>query len=169
MLKFMVIGDKEHGKDTLCEYLEEKYGITFISSSKYASEKFLFEQAVALGMPYSTPEELYQNRGKHRDFFYNGIEDYCGADKARMGREILAKYDAYCGCRSDTEFFGMQDVSLFDYVIWVEAGKRKPRESRETMKLSEECADFVLDNNGPEPNLFDQADALMLSLDVYPI
>jgi hypothetical protein len=49
----------------------------------------------------------------------------------------------------------------FDYVIWVDASKRKPLEPRESMRLRKEDADYFLDNNGPVEDLPSRIDELL--------
>ena len=73
--KLLVIGHGRHGKDTVCEYLNEKYGFDFKSSSKFCSERFIFDM-LKDQHGYANEEECYADRHNHRAEWYNAISCY---------------------------------------------------------------------------------------------
>jgi hypothetical protein len=76
------------------------------------------------------------------------IHEYCHGDFARLGREIFAENDIYCGLRNKSEFHAMRNTNIFDYAIWVDRGDHLPQEDRSSMSLEIWMADYVIDNNG---------------------
>ena len=76
------------------------------------------------------------------------IHDYCRDDYARLGRDIFAEYNIYCGLRNRAEFHAMRNTGVFDYCVWVDRTNHEPLEARSSMNLEIWMADYVLDNNG---------------------
>lgn len=145
--KLLIIGHGRHGKDTVCEILLEKYGFEFKSSSKFCSEKFIFEKLKSK-YGYSNEDECYNDRHNHREEWYDEICAYNLEDPAKLGREIFQEHDIYCGLRNKKEFHAMKNTGVFDYAIWVDRSDYLPLESRESMTLDVWMSDFVIDNNG---------------------
>lgn len=158
-MKFMVIGYKRHGKDTFCEILRDKYGISFASSSETACDLFIFDK-IKDRFGYATKQECFEDRDNHRQLWYDEICDYVKGDLTRLGRKIYERADAYCGCRDDKEFYAMEEQSLFDLSIWVDGSARKPPEDASSMKLSEKDAQIIADNNGDLVNLEKEVDRI---------
>jgi hypothetical protein len=75
------------------------------------------------------------------------IHDYCRDDYARLGRDIFAENDIYCGLRNKSEFHAMRNTGVFDYCIWVDRSDHLPLEDRSSMNLESWMADYVIDNN----------------------
>ena len=42
-MNILIIGHARHGKDTVAEFLEEIFGLTFMSSSQAAADIFIYE------------------------------------------------------------------------------------------------------------------------------
>jgi len=143
--KLLVVGHGRHGKDTVCELLEQ-YGYTFQSSSKFCSELFIFNELKDT-YGYADEEECYADRHNHRTLWYNMIHDYCSNDLARLGRNLFAERDIYCGLRNRREFFAMQNEELFDYAIWVDRTDHLPTEDPSSMSIEQWMCDYTLDNN----------------------
>jgi hypothetical protein len=76
------------------------------------------------------------------------IHAYCADDYARLGRDIFAENDIYCGLRNKSEFHAMKNTRVFDYCIWVDRSDYQPLEDRSSMSLEIWMADYVIDNNG---------------------
>lgn len=149
----VVTGFKNHGKDTACYMLYQRFGIPFITSSAYACETFLFEQMVRDGYPYRTAAECFADRESHRDYWYRAIRAYNGDDPARMGREIFDRVSVYCGLRHIDELQALKAEGLVDAVIWIDASSRKPPEPASSMSIPMSEADYVIDNNGTRMEL----------------
>lgn len=144
--KLLVVGHGRHGKDTVSEMLEQ-YGYKFQSSSKFCSELFIFNDLKDT-YNYASEDECYNDRHNHREEWYNMIHDYCKDDLARLGRNLFAKHDIYCGLRNRREFFAMKNEELFDYAIWVDRCDHLPLESHNSMSIEQWMCDYTIDNNG---------------------
>lgn len=132
MKKLLVMGYARHGKDTVAEIIQRRFGASFMSSSLYCAEHVIYPalcdawaDAVLNGKEdpaipfYKTPEEAFEDRGNHRAFWFKAICDYRKDDEARLGREIFAQHDVYCGIRSMEEYLAVKNARLYDHVIWV--------------------------------------------------
>ena len=160
--KLLVVGHGRHGKDTVCELLEH-YGYTFKSSSKFCSELFIFEE-LKDKYGYRDEEECYNDRHNHRTEWYNMIHDYCKDDLARLGRNLFADHDIYCGLRNKREFFAMQNEEIFDYAIWVDRCDHLPKEDSSSMSVEQWMCDYTIDNNGDLERLKKNLDTLMRTI-----
>jgi len=145
--KLLVIGHGRHGKDTVCEILEQQYGFSFQSSSRFCSKLFIYND-LKDKYGYADEEECYNNRHAHRAEWYNFICNYNVPDAARLGRDIFKQHDIYCGLRNKKEFFAMQNTGVFDCAIWVDRSDHLLLENRSSMTLEQWMADFTIDNNG---------------------
>lgn len=145
-MKLLIIGHARHGKDTVAEILERECGLRFTSSSYHVAGR-LFEVRQEWGLPdYSTVDECYADRSNWRDVWHQFITDYNTPDASRMCREILEKSDVYVGMRARREVDSVR--SLFDLIVWVDAGDRLPPEPYTSNNLDAEDADIVIPNHG---------------------
>lgn len=160
-LKLMVIGHARHGKDAVCEILVEKYGLSFISSSRFVLEKAVWP---AMARRYRSVEECFADRHSCRAEWFGLIGAYNRPDPARLGSELFAEHDIYCGLRSAREFHALKIAGVFDFAIWVDASERCPPEPRDSCTVEPWMADFVLDNNGALADLEGGVDRLMRAL-----
>lgn len=145
--KLLIIGHSRHGKDTVCEILRDKYRYCFESSSRFCSQKFIFND-LKEKYGYNNKEECYADRHNHRAEWYNAICDYNVPDAARLGREIFQEHDIYCGLRNKKEFHAMKNTGVFDYAIWVDRSDHLPLEAKTSMSLEQWMSDYTIDNNG---------------------
>lgn len=162
MVKLIVCGHGMHGKDTFCEILMNKLNLTFESSSAYCCKTFLFDM-LAPKYGYTTFSECYEDRRNHRSEWYDAICEYNSKDKSRVGREILERYDIYCGIRNIEELDALKQYfgkSLL--VIWVDRSKIVESESTDSMTITSKSANYILDNNGTLEDLEKNVD-LMIS------
>jgi hypothetical protein len=143
----LIIGHGRHGKDTVCEILRDRYGFQFQSSSEFCAQKFIYDR-LRHKYDYISFEQCYQDRHNHRSEWYDMIHAYCADDYARLGRDIFAENDIYCGLRNKSEFHAMRNTRVFDYCIWVDRSDHLPLEDRSSMNLEIWMADYVIDNNG---------------------
>jgi len=160
--KLLVVGHGRHGKDTVCEMLE-KYGYTFQSSSKFCSELFIFNE-LKDKYGYANEEECYADRHNHRKLWYDMIHNYCKDDLARLGRNLFAQNQIYCGLRNKREFFAMQNEEIFDYAIWVDRSDHLMRENYESMSIEQWMCDYTIDNNGDLKRLERNVDTLIRTI-----
>lgn len=166
-MRYVIFGHQRHGKDTVCEYLSERFGLTYTASSWYACQVFLFSQ-LRDKYGYANPQECFDDRGNHRAEWYEAIRDYNAGDRTRMGREILDFHAIYCGIRDREEFEALRDAKLFNLAIWVDASDRKPPEDSSSMNLTRADADIIVDNNGTLDDLHFRLDRLFTLLGYPP-
>lgn len=155
--RLIVFGDGRHGKDTACEYLRDRFDLPFASSSWVACELFLFDQ-LKDEYGYRSKEECYEDRHNHRKLWYEAIRNFNDPDLCRLARHLFANYDVYCGIRHHEEFAAIRKEGLADIAVWIDASKRLPPESRESMSLTAKDADVVIDNNGTLEDLYRNLD-----------
>lgn len=158
--KLIITGHARHGKDTVCEILRDSYGFKFESSSKIACELFLFDK-LKEKYNYKTIEECFEDRVNHRKEWFNEIVKY-NKPLYRLGMYILGHNDIYCGLRNIYEINSIKkNLNHNIYTIWVNADKRHPIESYESISITAEDCDFIIDNNGTIEELKDQVEGLI--------
>ena len=136
----------------MCDILRDQHGFTFRSSSDFCAERFIYN-ALRAKYGYQSYDQCYNDRHNHRAEWYNMIHDYCRDDYARLGREIFAENDIYCGLRNKGEFHAMRNSGVFDYAIWVDRSDHMPQEDHSSMSLEIWMADYVIDNNSTVEDL----------------
>jgi len=155
-MKLLLLGFGQNGKDTVAEYWQEKFGLTFSSSSLSASKIFLFG-TLKDKYNYTTLEDCFNDRHNHRQEWYDLIKDYNKEDGARLCKQILETSNCYVGMRSTDEFNASKE--LFDLIIWVDAEQRVGIETG-SCDLDKRVADIIIDNNGTEAELYNKLDRL---------
>lgn len=163
--KLLVIGHAEHGKDTVGEILRE-YGFNPKGSSEWATEKLMLPAFAKRGIHYDTPEACYADRVNHRDFWFQTIRRFNQASQWQgLTKEIfLAGHDTYLGMRSRDEFRASR--TFYDWVIWVDALKRKPPEPFGSNELLPRDADWIIDNNQTKNGLLLQVKHFLRLIEV---
>jgi hypothetical protein len=159
-MNLLIIGHRQHGKTDVGKLLAEALNTQAHDSSWFACVNVIFS-ALKERHGYATPKEAYDDRMNHRQEWFELIEAY-NTVPDRLTRAILTQGTIYVGMRSRMEFEGSKQH--FDHVIWVDASKRVPEEENTSMKLNENDADYVLDNNGPLSAMKDQIARLLLWL-----
>lgn len=146
MKKILILSHKRFGKDTLAEFFNEMYGLTYTSSSEIANEMFIFD-TIKDEFNYKDKAECFEDRVNHRDLWYDLICDFNSDDKSRLAKIIVDKVDCYVGMRDYDEFKKSYAEKLFDLIIWVDASERLPEEVG-SFNIPKRCADIIIDNNG---------------------
>lgn len=162
-IKLMIMGHARHGKDTACEYLRDKHGLTFKSSSEAACEIVIYPTLKELH-GYKTIEECFNDRVNHRQTWYDLIRRYNLKNPTRLAQDIYATNDIYCGIRSIHEFDAIEAAGLFDLSIWIDASHRLPAESQDSCTVTKQDADIVISNNGTVEQLYAALDRMMLTI-----
>lgn len=165
--RILVFGHARHGKDTVCEFLQEKYGYSFISSSEFACVNVVFP-LLAPKYGYKAPKECFDDRGNHRAEWYDAIREFNREDPTRLGRAIWSTSNLYCGLRSAEEFEALRDQEVFDVSIWVDAGSRVGKESAASITVKPWMADHIIDNSGSLEDLHKNITSLMSKLSLSP-
>lgn len=166
--KLIVVGHGRHGKDTACEFLRDKFGFKFGSSSEFCAEHVVMPWLhTYTDLDYDTWQECFADRhtGDNRAHWYSAITAFNTPDKSRLGRAILERNDIYNGLRNRAELWAMQATGLVDAVVWVDRTDHVELEPRSSMTIEPWMADFHVDNNGSldelERNLFRLAERLI--------
>ena len=168
MYNLMIMGHGRHGKDTAADYITEKLGLKTIPSSLYAAKTFIFDELKDL-YGYKDYTQCYELRHKTpelRGIWYRLIKAYNGDDLARVSREIFADYDIYVGIRNIDEWKAAKLEGLIDVSIWIDASERLPLEPSNSITVSKECADIIIDNNGTEEEFMVALDKLIAHLKI---
>lgn len=163
--KLLVLGHARHGKDTVCEILRDQYGFKFMSSSLFCAEKVVYP-ILAPKYGYATLGDCYEDRVNHRGEWFNLIYAHNKDDPARLGREIFAEYDIYCGLRNIAEYEYQDAEGVFDVCVWVDASERMPPESKDSCTVHQGLADVIIDNNRSLEYLRTQVAAFVKTLDL---
>lgn len=150
--KLIVTGHKGHGKDTACAIIEKLYQLTFISSSMILAEEVIYP-VLKEKYGYTTVQECFDDRDNHRKEWFDLLAAYNTPDATKLGRLIFEQSDVYCGLRNVLELVAMEQQSLFDFTIWIDALERLPPESKDSMTITMDDCDYIVDNNGPEEEL----------------
>lgn len=143
--RILIIGHAQHGKDTVAEMLRDYYGINFASSSHFAIKKAVWPMVMEKG-PWESADALYADRANHREMLFHAIRAYNLIPGSSLAEQMFNEgYDCYVGMRARAEFEKSRHV--FNTVVWVDAGDRKPPEPEGSMELRREDADISVDNN----------------------
>ena len=158
--KVLILGYGRHGKDTVAEYLTNKYDYTYNSSSEFCAEHVVFP---VLGPIYNyiNAMDCFADRANHRAEWFNLISEYCGTDAARLGKEIFGVSDVYCGLRSKRELHSLKNNRVYDFSIWVDRSDHLPPENKSSNNIEQWMADYTIDNNGTLDELYRNVDDLM--------
>lgn len=154
--KILIIGHARHSKDTLAEIWRDHYGLTFQSSSKSASDIFLYDE-LKDKYGYKTSEECFEDRVNHRAEWKELICEYNKEDRAKLAKGILEHSDCYVGMRDREEIKECMRQGLFDIIIWVDASERLPLEDSSSFDIDKTCADIIIENNGTYDEFVEKA------------
>lgn len=157
----IITGYGRHGKDTVCQYLKTKYGITYGASSEIANDLFIYD-LLKDKMGYKSKEECFNDRHSHRQLWFELICEY-NNPKYKLGQHVFSRYGIYCGLRSKEELEALRAAGLVKAVVWVDASKRLSKEEG-SIDIDERDADFTLCNNGSLVELYANVDRMLRRL-----
>ena len=150
--KICIIGHARHGKDTLAEMINQRYGYKSESSSQAASRLFLYD-ALKDKYGYKTPEECFEDRVNHRAEWFDMICEYNKNYPGQLAADIMKSNDIYTGMRSNRELIACIDDGIFDLVIGV-FDPMKPLEPRDSFDIDIwGMSDIIIPNAGTLSNL----------------
>jgi hypothetical protein len=164
LFNLIIAGHARCGKDTVAERIFDMFGISFSSSSWMACQLFIFE-ALRHQFGYKTAEECFADRGNHRKLWFDLIVAYNTPKLDRLADNIFEQHPVYCGIRNKDEL----DVIIQNrktIVLWVDGSERHPPESSESMTVTEDYAQVLIDNNGDLKNLYKQIDRVIPKLNI---
>ena len=146
-MKLLIIGHARHGKDTVAEFINSNFGLTFKSSSQAAADIFIYD-TLKDKYNYDSPEQCFEDRVNHRKEWHDLICDYNVSDKARLAKDILEKSDIYVGMRDDEEKDECLVQNLFDLVVGV-YNPRVGLESKDSFNIDLwRASDLIIPNAG---------------------
>lgn len=171
-MKILVVGHKQHGKDTVAIALAERLGMTYESSSEIAINYGLFDDYIQEQYPetwkvqgrQAARDMFYELRNHHRPHMFKTIQDFNSPDKTALARLILAQHNIYCGMRCRKELLACKAEGLFDWIIFVDAQGRKEFEGKDSMTILATDANVILGNSGSKADLSDKLDSLAVLL-----
>ena len=155
--RLLILGHAQHGKDTAAEYLRDKHGYQFVSSSWFMAERVVFPAMMYCNkknfgihqFPYANAKEAFEDRANHRGFWYEQIAAYNANDPARLTKAIFAEgNDMYVGLRNARELHAGRLQKAFDLAIWIDASLRCASEHKSSCTVEPWMADVIVDNNG---------------------
>lgn len=164
--KVLILGYGRHGKDTVAEMLRDRYGLSFMSSSRICAESVCLPYMRERGFSYADAEECFEDRhsGDNRKHWYDAIVAFNRPDASSLGRRLFEANDVYVGLRAAREFHAVKAAGLYDLCVWVDAsGRGLPPEDRSSCTVEPWMADHVLDNGGDLDELRLNLDRLMKS------
>lgn len=161
-MKLFVLGHARHGKDTVAEYIEQAFGLTFRSSSHIAAETVVMPYLAERGITYPDVETAYADRVNHRAHWFDAIAAYNAECPTRLAQEIFRQYDIYVGIRNRAEFIHAKELA--DLSIWVDAFDRCPPESTASNTILRTDADVIIDNSGSLDDLYNHIEGLFKAL-----
>lgn len=145
--RILILGHARHGKDTAAEYLRDRHGISFRSSSLFLAANVVRPALEYRGIAYPTLEACYADRVNRRALWRELIEDYNRRDPARLAKAILAESDCYVGMRTHREYWASR--SMFNLIFWIDgSGRGIPPEGRDSMTIEFDPAWMARINNG---------------------
>jgi hypothetical protein len=159
---WLVIGHARHGKDTFCEILRNNHGLNFRSSS-YAAAAHAVYPALSAKYGYASIDDCFEDRVNHRAEWKSLIKAFNTPNLTRLADRIYADNPVYCGLRDREEFEAIR-AKYQPLIIWVDGSKRHPPEPADSMQLTEDDAEVVIDNNGSLALMHIQINALCSAL-----
>lgn len=152
-MNILILGHKEHGKGTFTKMCREVWGIPGISSSEFSLHNIIFP-SLSLKYGYKTIEECLADKDDKRPDWFNEISNFNKPNGTALACSLLEKHNAYDGMRNDFEFNACMEAKLFDFIFWIDGSKRKPLESKKSMKIEYDPNIMIpVDNNGPESDM----------------
>lgn len=141
--RVVVIGPKRSGKDTVCGLLGSPYKSTSQVFAPRAVKRFADHGLCQ----YRSVQACFDDRGQHRQQWFDWIRAYTKVNPARLGREVFRTVDVLCGCRSRFELAVIRAKFPDALVVWVDASTRVPP-TAEAMDVTAQDADVTVNNNG---------------------
>ena len=162
--KVMVIGHARHGKDTVCEYLRDCHGLSFMSSSRAAASAIW--PALSMKYGYKDLDECFHDRLNHRGEWFELISDYTNSNPTRLADDIFTHSDIYCGVRRKEELTAISvkyDLMIIIVSAMERVGKGESSNSF-TLRLpivSNLINSFSINNDSTIEDLYDNIDKLV--------
>jgi len=149
-MKILILGHAQFGKDTVAQLISHETNLKFLSSSEAALD--LIRPALSAAIGVSDHKQLFSLKGEYRKLWFELIRLLNLSDPTTLTKYVLRMSDISVGTRSHIELEATKH--MFSHVIWVDASKRKPLESIDSMNI-EFDPDYMelIDNNGSYQDL----------------
>lgn len=148
-MKLAVIGHGRSGKDSACTWLGSNTTLRYHESTSEAAAQICFEQ-LRQKYGYTTVEQAFLNRHKHRREWAEIIWRYNEPDGLRLYREMLKTNDILNGIRRAGELQALKESQMLDATIWLD--RDVPEDpSNETRPAD---ADLIISNRGTLEELY---------------
>ena len=161
VMKIMILGHKNHGKDFLAEYISKKLNLKFISATDYFFKNVLIDRVEG----FKTIENCLRLKESTlgREYLYNLFNDYNDSDGSgfKSIKDVLKISDIYCGCRDINAYLSAKKEGLIDFTIWVDSGKRLEPESSSSINIDSSVADYIIKNNGSKDDFINEIDKML--------
>lgn len=138
MMRLLLVGHGEHGKDSAGEYLSQ------ITTLRYAGSTSNFLAKYVAAETGQTVERAFATRREHRQQWYDIGRRLRESDPGILIRESLAVADIAAGCRDLEEIIACREQRMVDLIVWI-ANRNKPDDP--TVKFGSEVADIVVENH----------------------
>ena len=163
--KVMVVGHARHGKDTVCEYLRDFHGLSFMSSSLAAVVSAIWP-VLSIKYGYKDLDECFHDRFSHRAEWFELISEYTNSNLTRLADDIFTHSDIYCGVRRQEELTAISvkyDLMIIIVSAMERVGKGESSNSF-TLRLpifSNLNNSFSINNDSTIEDLYDNIDKLV--------
>jgi len=142
--------NESSGKDHAAEYLKNRLGYSFESSSYFACKYFLFDK-LKEEFGYKTIKQCYEDRHSEgmRQRWFEEIKLLNKHDPIFLSKEIFKKHQIYVGLRSRSELISAKNEFKDLLCVWIEASKRVHElEGLESCDITQDDCDIIIGNNG---------------------
>lgn len=150
------------GKDYAAEYLKDKLGLSFESSSYFACKHFLYDKFKE-EFGYETIEECYEDRHSEgmRQRWFEEIKKLNSKDFTFLSSKIFNKHSIYVGLRSLNELKASLRIWPDAIAIWIDASSRCQLEGNESCDITADDCHIVIPNNGTLEEFEERLDKLV--------
>ena len=159
--KIIILGHARHGKDTVCEYLRDKYNFKFQSSSMFALENIIWP---VLKDEYNTKLECFADRVNNRELWFDLITNFNASGLKSMGELIFEENDIYCGLRQIDELNNLIDKKIvkIENIYFVDRSKILSIESENSSEINIDTINNIkiIDNNSSLEDLYKKLDII---------
>lgn len=154
-MKILIIGHGRHGKDTVAEFINKHFNLSFKSSSMACAEIFIYDELKG-AYSYKSFAECYHDRSNHRAEWHDMISNYNKDDGARLAKDMMVINDMYVGMRSAREIDACKEQGIFDLIIGV-FDPDKPLEEKSSFNIDLWLySDFIIPNASDLKSLEDR-------------
>jgi hypothetical protein len=151
-MNIMILGHKEHGKTTLAELLNYRFGFTFVDTTirlRDITKEYLTSNP-QLGLSSGVfHQQFHTNKDKVRHVMVEALADYNKDDPVRFIKEQFERCNVYAGCRSNAQYEAAKP--FIDLTFWIKDNRKE--ENDPTMEIEYQPDMILIDNSGTKLQL----------------